>query len=38
MVGISGACDVAVGRYRALLCLVQIAVDEDNSDGAGPHI
>jgi ribonuclease D len=26
------------GRYRALLCLVQIAVDEDNSDGGGPHI
>ena len=26
------------GRYRALLCLVQIAVDEDDSDGAGPHI
>ena len=26
------------GRYRALLCLVQIAVDDDNSDGGGPHI
>jgi len=26
------------GRYRALLCLVQIAVDEANSDGGGPHI
>ena len=26
------------GRYRALLCLVQIAVDDDNSDGDGPHI
>ncbi len=26
------------GRYRALLCLVQIAVDDDHSDGGGPHI
>ena len=26
------------GRYRALLCLVQIAVDDDNADGGGPHI
>ena len=26
------------GRYRALLCLVQIAVDEDDSDGGGPRI
>ena len=26
------------GRYRALLCLVQIAVDDDNSDGGGPNI
>jgi len=26
------------GRYRALLCLVQIAVDDDHSDGSGPHI
>jgi ribonuclease D len=26
------------GRYRALLCLVQIAVDADNSDGGGPYI
>ena len=26
------------GRYRALLCLVQIAVDDETADGAGPHI
>src|SRR5271154_4084698 len=26
------------GRYRALLCLVQIAVDHDGADGEGPHI
>ena len=26
------------GRYRALLCLVQIAVDDDNPDGAAAHL
>ena len=26
------------GRYRALLCLVQIAVDDDSSGDGGPHI